>query len=113
MDRSGRRRRLITALGAGLGVLLFAGVGLLVAGLLGSSPIPVPGLPDSGRGALQQRDAGGGLAPAPAPAASGPPATRRPRTSAGAATPSPAATTAKPGNRPTTHPGNPKSSRTK
>ncbi|MEV6931975.1 hypothetical protein AB0M46_46840 [Dactylosporangium sp. NPDC051485] len=115
MDRSGRRRRVITALGAALGVLLFAGVGLLVTGLLGSSRVPLPGLPDSGRGALQQRDAGGGRAPvpAPAPATSVPPATHGPKTSAATPSPAPVATSTKPGNRPASHPGNPKSSRTK
>lgn len=49
VDRSGRRRRLFTGLGAGLGVLLAAGSLLLVAGLMGTSPVPLPGLPQSGQ----------------------------------------------------------------
>jgi hypothetical protein len=114
MDRRGRRRRLFTALGAGLGVLLVAGVGLLVAGLLGSSPVPLPGLPDNGQGMLQRGDGGGadGIGPAPTPAV--PKTTSRTQTPGPAgSTPAVSVSTEKPGNRKTTHPGNPKPSRTR
>jgi hypothetical protein len=114
MDRSGRRRRLVTALGAAVGVLLIAVGALLIAGLLGSSPVPLPGLPNGGQGVLQRGDAGGdglGTAPtAPAPTAVRS-ATPRPRTTTEAAvSPTP---DSRPGNRPTSHPGNPKSSKAK
>ncbi|GAA4259264.1 hypothetical protein [Dactylosporangium darangshiense] len=112
MDRSGRRRRLFTVLGAGAGILLIAVGGLLIAGLLGSSPVPLPGLPNNGRGVLQRGNTDGdGLGTAPVPAAR----TTSARPRAGATTPAAAATptTDKPGNRPTVHPGNGKPSRTK
>src|SRR5690348_12004063 len=99
MDRSGRRRRLVIAAGAALGVLLIAIGGLLIAGLLGSSPLPLPGLPNNGQGTLQRGGTDGdglGTAPARAPAAD--PTSARPRATAGptsAASPTPAPTTAK------------------
>ncbi|MEV8516344.1 hypothetical protein [Dactylosporangium sp. NPDC051484] len=122
MDRGGRRRRLFTALGAAIGVLLIAGGGLLIAGLLGSSPVPLPGLPSNGQGMLQRGDADGAgvlgtRAPAPAPSARS--VTVRPQVSTAAAgpatpTPTPGATTDKPGKNKPSHPGNnPKPSRTK
>ena len=111
MDRSGRRRRLVTALGAAAGVLLIAVGALLIAGLLGSSPVPLPGLPNGGQGVLQRGDAGGdGLGTAPAPTAVRS-ATPRPRaTTETAVSPTP---DGRPGNRPPSHPGNPKSSKAK
>ncbi|HTJ34128.1 MAG TPA: hypothetical protein VL738_12940 [Dactylosporangium sp.] len=112
MDRSGRRRRLFTVLGAAVGVLLIAVGGLLIAGLLGSSPVPLPGLPNNGRGVLQRGDTDGdGLGTVPVPGTRT--TTTRPRPPAGATTPAAAPTTDKPGNRPTSHPGNAKPSRTK
>ncbi|MGI5241889.1 hypothetical protein ACQEVU_28055 [Dactylosporangium sp. CA-139066] len=115
MDRSGRRRRLVTALGAAFGILLIAVGGLLIAGLLGSSPVPLPGLPNDGQGVLQRGGADGRLGTAPAPAV--PSAVARPHTTTAGATPAasptPAATTGKPGNRPTSHPGNNKPSKAK
>lgn len=120
VDRSGRRRRLFTGLGAGLGVLLVLGSLLLVAGLLGSSPVPLPGLPQSGQGAQHRDDAESGVAPAPSRTG----ADRRPSPTvappvvpAGVTTSVPAAgspSASEPhDNRRTSHPGNAKPSRTK
>ncbi|MER7006690.1 hypothetical protein ABT297_27125 [Dactylosporangium sp. NPDC000555] len=83
MDLGGRRRRLFTALGVAIGVLLIAGGALLIAGLLGSSPVPLPGLPDRGQG-MQRGDAdgAGGLG---TPASSARPVTVRPQVSTAAA----------------------------
>jgi hypothetical protein len=116
VDRSGRRRRLFTALGAGLGVLLMAGCALLIAGVLGASPVPLPGLPQHGR----YQDGLGSAPSAPASGSSSPARPSRggqPTTSAGAS-PGPSASeprdnrkTAQPGN--VSHPANPKPSRTK
>ncbi|GAA2621709.1 hypothetical protein GCM10010399_61070 [Dactylosporangium fulvum] len=120
MDRTGRRRRLFTGLGAGLGVLLAGGCSLLIAGLLGSSPVPLPGLPESGQGGLYRGETG----VSPAPSRLVPAQVPNTRTPAPSAT-QPAATTPAtavpvptdlPGNRKTSHPGNggnPKPSRTK
>lgn len=118
MDRSGRRRRLVTALGAAFGVLLIAGGALLIAGLLGSSPVPLPGLPENGQGMIQRSNTNGdGVAPVPGATtpAGHSTASVRPRATTATTTvetPTTAATT-KPGNRPTSHPGNPKPTRTK
>jgi hypothetical protein len=46
VDRSGRRRRLVVASGAAFGVLVLLALTMLVAGLFGASPVPLPGLPD-------------------------------------------------------------------
>ncbi|MFG2039041.1 hypothetical protein [Dactylosporangium sp. NPDC048998] len=115
MDRGGRRRQLFTALGAAIGVLLIAGCGLLIAGLLGTSPVPLPGLPDKGQGMLQHGDADGAGMLGTAPTPSARPVTPRPRvsTASGPTTPAPGAQTDKPGKNKTSHPGNPKPSRTK
>ncbi|HET8661656.1 MAG TPA: hypothetical protein VFM55_21995 [Micromonosporaceae bacterium] len=48
VDRSGRRRRLVTLVGAGLGVLLVASLSILLAGLFSSGPVSIPGWPDAG-----------------------------------------------------------------
>ncbi|MFC5000961.1 hypothetical protein ACFPIJ_24370 [Dactylosporangium cerinum] len=120
VDRSGRRRRLFTSLGAGLGVLLAAGSLLLVAGLLGTSPVPLPGLPQSGQGGVHRDGAEPGASPAPG--RTGAPVRPSPARSAGSATTGPAGpggaagspTASEPhDNRKTSHPGNPKPSRTK
>ncbi|WP_432834050.1 hypothetical protein [Dactylosporangium sp. CA-092794] len=115
MDRSGWRRPLFTALGAAFGVLVAASGGLLIAGLLGSSPVPLPGLPDNGQGLVQRHDdSGAGLGTAPAEAPRPPTATPRPRPSATAAvSPPPAPTTDRPGRGRSSSHGNPKPSRTK
>jgi hypothetical protein len=122
VDRTGRRRQLFTSLGAGLGVLFAVGCMLLIAGLLGSSPVPLPGLPQGGQGGLHRDDAGAGTgagsshSPA-APATTRPPAPFADPTAAVSRLPS--ATTGSPasaeppGNRRTSHPSNPKPSRTK
>ncbi|MDG6100840.1 hypothetical protein Daura_02115 [Dactylosporangium aurantiacum] len=121
VDRSGRRRRLFTGLGAGMGVLLVLGASLLIAGLLGSSPVPLPGLPQSGQGAQHRDGAGsGGIAPAPSrtsavprPTPTGaPPAVPAGSTTGGPAAGSPPASEPHDSRR-TSHPANAKPSRTK
>uniref|UniRef100_UPI001B8B49E1 hypothetical protein n=1 Tax=Allorhizocola rhizosphaerae TaxID=1872709 RepID=UPI001B8B49E1 len=62
VDLTGRRRRAAIVLGGGLGVFLVLGLITLFAGLLTSSPVPLPGWPES-----VQR--GAEVAPAPAPSA--------------------------------------------
>nr|BFE60299.1 hypothetical protein GCM10020063_048250 [Dactylosporangium thailandense] len=117
MDRRGRRRRLFTVLGAAFGLLLTAGGALLVAGLVGWSPGPLPGLPGGRQGLLERGDVGGaGVAPATTPESrvrtSAPPVGRA-VTGASTAAPAGGTTTARPGNRPSSKPGNPKPSRTR
>jgi hypothetical protein len=46
VDRSGRRHRVVVASGAAAGVLVLLALAMLVAGLFGASPVPLPGLPD-------------------------------------------------------------------
>ncbi|MFF5230780.1 hypothetical protein [Dactylosporangium sp. NPDC000521] len=117
VDRSGRRRRLFTILGAGLGVLLVAGCALLIAGLLGASPVPLPGLPENGQ--MGRHQAGLGTAPTSGTPArpSAKPTSARPAAApvtGGGASPSPSASASEPhDNRKTAHPGNPRPSRTK
>ncbi|HZN17932.1 MAG TPA: hypothetical protein VFB84_07045 [Micromonosporaceae bacterium] len=65
VDRSGRRRRLVTLVGAGLGVLLMASLSILVAGLFSSGPVAIPGWPDAGA-----RPGDGAATPLPTDAAS-------------------------------------------
>jgi hypothetical protein len=115
MDRRGRRRPLLIALGAAAGVVLASMAGLLIGGLFGTSPVPLPGLPDRGQG-IQPRDDGAGLAPAP-PASPRPvsprPVSPRPATSAAPATVTAPTSATHPGNKPTSHPGNAKPERTR
>jgi hypothetical protein len=123
VDRSGRRRRLFTSLGAGLGVVLVVGCVLLVAGLMGSSPVPLPGLPQGGQGALHAEEDGVGIqpiltTPRGTPASHVGQPTRSPNATAGGAgsagtQPAPTSSTTAPGNRHATHTGNPKPSRSK
>ena len=120
VDPTGRRRRLITVAGAAVGIVLASALALLVAGMLGASPVPLPGLPQDGRGAHEA------VVPADVPPSAGPtgPATSPPprapagqpagapagtASAGGAATPASSAPTGRPprGNRPTEHPGNP------
>jgi hypothetical protein len=116
VDHTGRRRRLFTSLGAGFGVLLIIGCMLLVAGMLGSSPVPLPGLPDSGQGGLR-RDAGVNVGPSPTGPTPGASPDKATPTTPTTATTQPAtaapASTEQPGNRRTSHPTNPRPSRTK
>src|SRR5262245_37148349 len=60
LDRSGRRRRIVATAGAAAVVAVVIALVLLVAGLFGASPVPLPGLPDL-------------VGPAPSPGTSGPP----------------------------------------
>ena len=118
VDRSGRRRRLFTSLGAGLGVLLAAGSLLLVAGLMGSSPVPLPGLPQSGQGGYHHDGAGPGVSTAPsrtgAPSRSSPAGSSSGTATGGATTTAGSPSASDPhDNRKTSHPSNPKPSRTK
>jgi hypothetical protein len=48
VDRSGRRRRLLTVVGAALAVALLASLALLLAGLVPGGAVPLPGWPDAG-----------------------------------------------------------------
>ena len=47
LDQSGRRRRLVVASGIALGVILLAGLVVLLAGFSGASGLHVPGFPDA------------------------------------------------------------------
>jgi hypothetical protein len=47
LDQSGRRRRLVVAGGVALGVMLLAGLLVLLAGFSGASGLHVPGFPDA------------------------------------------------------------------
>ncbi|MEV0131925.1 hypothetical protein AB0H83_26110 [Dactylosporangium sp. NPDC050688] len=96
------------------------GLLLLVAGLLGSSPVPLPGLPQGGQGAQHRDDAESGIAPAPSRTGADPrpsPTGAPPAVPAGATTGGPAAGSSAASsphdNRRTSHPGNAKPSRTK
>jgi hypothetical protein len=53
VDLTGRRRRLVTALGIAAALVLVAAIALVIAGVLGASPVPLPGLPRGGQGAQQ------------------------------------------------------------
>lgn len=59
VDRTGRRRRLAMLAGVSVGVGLVASLGLIVAGLLAGSPMPIPHWPDGGS---QHQPAGGVVA---------------------------------------------------
>lgn len=110
VDRSGRWRRLFTGLGAGLGVLLAAGAMLLVAGL-GASPLPLPLLPAGGQGGQHGDTADAGLGTRPSPISGA--ASRRPSASPSASPPASPSAGETHDNRKTSHPGDPKPSRTK
>jgi len=125
LDPTGRRRRLVIAAGLGLGGILLAAIAVLVAGLSGAAPLPLPGLPGPNHGVMRgevgavdpapARTPGGRVqtpspVPSPAPAAGG--------ATGGSPTASPTSSTqltptGPPGHRRTDHPGNPKPSRTK
>ncbi len=47
VDLTGGRRKAVVALGAGLGVVFVVGLVVVLFGLLNSSPVPLPGWPDS------------------------------------------------------------------
>jgi hypothetical protein len=124
VDPTGRRRRLVTVVGVGAALLLVGALALLTAGVLGASPVPLPGLPQGGQGAQEEavvpaqvvtpaesvasRTAGPARAPAVVPP--GPSVTPAP--------PAPSSSAPEPrtrGNRPSTHPGNgnPRASKSK
>jgi hypothetical protein len=124
VDPTGRRRRLVTVAGAAAGLGLVSALALLLAGLLGASPVPLPGLPQGGQGAQEA------VVPAEVPSAdpAGPATSRPTRAPAGAPASAPAgpgtataptSSSAPPGrpprgNRPTDHPGgNPHPERSK
>src|SRR5690606_15653272 len=89
-DRSGRRRRLLTLVGAAVGVVLVAGLGLFAAGLVGSRPVSLPGWPDPGVQAGQDRPASN--TPAPSTATTTPASRRTSRTTPPPAAPTPTPT---------------------
>ena len=87
MDRSGRRRRLLTLLGVAVGVLLVAGLGVVAAGLVGSGPVSLPGWPDPGAQAGQDRPAS--TPPAPSATTATPAGVRTTRTTPPPVAPTP------------------------
>jgi hypothetical protein len=88
VDRSGRRRRLVLAVGLGLAGLFSAALVLLVVGMSGASGLHVPGFPD----------ANGAQATGKAPSTTPSSGQGRPQTQAGPAAPAASAGTATPGN---------------
>ena len=100
VDRSGRRRRLFTLLGAGFGVLLLIGLIAVVASLFGGGPGQLPGWPGQGGAAEVKPSA---VEPATQPTTTAPSATP-------SATPSLKKSSAPPGqtntHRPTAKPSN-------
>ena len=122
VDLTGRRRRLFTALGIVAALLLMSAIALLIAGVLGASPVPLPGLPQGGQGAQQEAVVPAEVLTSAEPGASGTsrpsraPGADQPGGSGAAAATQPTPTGSAPstrGNRPTTHPGNPRASRSK
>ena len=122
VDLTGRRRRLVTALGVAAALVLVAALALVIAGVLGAAPVPLPGLPRGGQGAQQGTVVPADLLPSAEPAAS---ATARPARAPSApstsstAAPAPTAPTSssaappRHGNKPSDHPGNGRPSRAK
>jgi hypothetical protein len=74
VDRTGRRRRLITITGSTGGIVLALVLLALVAGFTGVGPASVPGWPDA------VADAGHGVRPKPSTSRAVPAARPRPRT---------------------------------
>jgi hypothetical protein len=122
VDRTGRRRRLVTAFGVGVGLVLAAVMALIVAGVFGASPVPLPGLPRGGQGAqegtvvpAEMAPAGGPSEPTTSRPARVPSATPVPGSGAPAASVSSSSAPSRPprGNKPSEHPGNPHPGRSK
>src|SRR5690242_17606587 len=79
VDHSGRRRRIVVALGAAAGVVLILAAVVLVLGLTGAGPSRIPGWPEG---------APGRVSPTPATAAQNEPtASHRPTTAPGSLPP--------------------------
>ena len=110
VDRSGRRRRLFTVIGAAAGVLLVLALSLLIAGILGASPVPLPGLPANGQLGPQVGRGQG----SPTPDRTGATRTPAPTGVTGTAQLAPTSSAVR-GNKPSTHPGTdaPKPTRTR
>ncbi|HEX5594496.1 MAG TPA: hypothetical protein VFX61_00505 [Micromonosporaceae bacterium] len=70
VDRTGRRRRMTVLTGVSIGVGLLVSLGLIVAGLLTGSPVPLPGWPDSV--GQHQQDPADSNPPDPAPTSAAP-----------------------------------------
>jgi hypothetical protein len=68
VDNSGRRRRLVTLVGALLAIAIAGGMVLLIASVSGGSGLHVPGFPDAGRTPVE----GGPSGPAPSTAGAEP-----------------------------------------
>jgi len=104
VDRSGRRRRLVTVLGAAFGVLLLLGLIGLGASLMGGDPAQPPGWPGQ-EGAAELKPSAERTAAPSRTAEPSPSVTTSP-----SATPKKSATTAPPGqtntHRPTAKPSN-------
>jgi hypothetical protein len=122
LDPTGRRRRLVVAAGLGLSGILLAAIAVLVAGLSGAAPLPLPGLPGANHGVMRGEVGAVDPAPARSPGQSHPPSPAPSPVPAAGGDRSPTASptsstqltpTGPPGHRRTAHPGNPKPSRTK
>jgi hypothetical protein len=115
---------MVTTIGAVLGSILAVGIAVVVAGLVGAVSLPLPGLPASGQ-SVQDGQRGPAAEPTgvhsptpptgagrtPAPTSAGVPTAPTTPPAAGSIPTADASTTR--GNRPSVHPGNPKSSRTR
>jgi hypothetical protein len=115
LDRSGRRRRALVFVGAGLATALVAGLGLLVVALSGASAVDLPGFPDVGQREVAP-DPVVPRTPSPSPPDSSPADPVRPSESR-TASPTPTVTTTpdRPGNRrnPTRTPPHPRPTKNK
>ncbi|GIF78313.1 hypothetical protein [Asanoa siamensis] len=119
VDRTGRRRRILTWVAVASGALLVSALGLLAAGLLAGGPLPLAGWTGDGPGTPGRDAAVIGPAPVPPPPvtqrATAPSSRARPSV---AATPRPSAATASAtdrpgrgvgrGNKPTAKPDHPR-----
>ncbi len=104
VDLTGRRRQAAVALGAAVGVMLLLGLITVAVGLLNSSPVPLPGWPES-----VQRGGAVEVAPPPAPTPA-PEASPRPKSTTatpavGNSTPEPSRSRGNGHGRPTKSPG--------
>jgi hypothetical protein len=109
VDRTGRRRRVATIAGSGLGAAALVALGLLVSGVSGGAPAHLPGLPPNAG------QAGFLPAPATASAPSMPRSLRPSHTPTAVRTPSPtaSATPVSHGHKPSQTPNHPGQSKRK
>lgn len=117
VDRSGRRRRMFTALATAGGVVLTVAIVIVTAGFFGMGSGHLPGLPELGK-APKQGPVSPGVGPTGAPSSSAvrtttPSPVRSGTIAPPTASPPPAATTTPRGNRPTQTPAHPTPSKKK